>query len=195
MLEISIQFNVPGILEWLNRGGDPENIDKMDRDWTGTTYGTFFVDMIPTGKTNNVYFHRNKGCFSPYLDGVSHVIHADDDVKFNAEKQNLKTLEWRISNNGLSLMVQVGEEKKIVTVTPPLLQILELQNSGRIKNFEDLKDGTKISVPVVFDENATPIRFMDTWAIESFFSLRNAMAYGNSLGRVSFSFPKFGIDY
>ncbi len=197
VIEITIRFNVSGIIRWLDSGGKPEDIDKISRDWGDDSFQQYIIDMMPIGKTSNAYYHRNKGLISQNLGGIVYLSKADEDLKFYAEKQLLGTFEWTIWKGCFLLMIQVDGERKVISATPVLTEVIELETKGKIINgYQSLgTDDIKISVPTALDDKGNQKDFMDIWKWYGFLG-NSSVSYGNALGLVSFSVPIFhSVEY
>lgn len=195
VVEITIQFNVSGILEWLKSGGKPEDIDKIDRDWGNAITQKYVIDMIPIGKTSNAYYHRDKGLISQQIEGTDHLSRADEDLKFHAKKQGLDTFEWKMWKGCLVLMVQVNGKRNIISATPVLTEVVELETKGKINNIGNLRDDDiKMRVAISTDDEGNIKEFMDVWKWYGFLG-NSSVGYGTALGRVSFSIPLFDVEY
>jgi|GEM_PF-3099084 len=196
VVEVNINFNVSGIIRWLESGAKSEDIDKIDRDWGDDRIQQYIIDMIPIGKTNNAYYHRNKGLISQNLAGIDYLSSADENLKVHVKKQGVESLEWSIWKGCLHLIVQVDGQRKIISATPSLIEVVELETKGKITNgYANLKDDdVKISVPIL-DEEGNSKDFIDTWKWYGFLG-NSSVSYGNALGRVSFSVPIYSsVEY
>lgn len=195
VVEINIEFNVSGILDWLKSGGKPEDIDKIDRNWGNAITQKYVIDMMPIGKTSNAYYHRSKGLVSQRLEGTDYLSKADEDLKFHAKKQGLETFEWKIWKGCLLLMVQVNGKRNIISATPVLTEVVELETKGKIDNIGNLRDDDiKMTVAISVDDEGKTKDSIDTWKWYGFLG-NSAVGYKNGLGGVSFSIPLFDVEY
>jgi hypothetical protein len=163
VVEITIEFNVSKILRWLESGAKPEDVDKIERDWTSDITKKYIIDMIPIGKTSNAYYHRSKGVISQRFDGTDYLSKVDEDFKFQTKKQGLETLQWTIWKGCILLMVQVNGKRNIISATPVLTEVVELETKGKIDNIGNLRDDDiKITVPIALDDQGKPKDFHQT---------------------------------
>lgn len=195
VVEITIQFNMSGIFDWLKSGGKSEDIDKIDRNWGNTITQKYIIDMLPIGKTSNAYYHRSKGLISQNLGGVDYFGTADEEMKLYTEDLGLGALEWSIWKGCLLLMIQVNGNRKIICATPALTEVVDLETKGRINNTGSLRDDDiKMCVPISLDDQGNPKDFIDTWKWYGIVG-NSSVGYGNGLGRASFSIVNFEVEY
>lgn len=195
VVEVTIEFNITAIGEWLNAGGKFEDIDKIKREkygaWKDAVTQKYVIDMLPIGKTDNAYFHRNKRVISQNIGGIDFLENADSDIKYIAEKEaKIGMLQWDMWRGCLSL----NANKNLILLTPPLTEVVELETTGVLSNpGRDLKaDDEKIRVPVSFDDKNNPKEFMEIWRGSA---SDRSLGYGNALAHVSFSTLNFEVEY
>lgn len=197
VVEITVEFNMFDILDWLKSGARPEDIGKIDRNWGHNMVQKYVIDMLPIGKTSNAYFHRGKGLISQKIAGIDYLNNADEETKFFAKKQKLEALEWSIWNGCLLLMIHVDGQRKIISATPVLMEVIELEKTGKIKDSRNsLRDeDIKISVPISLNEEGNPKDSIDMWKWYAILG-QSSVSYGNGLGRISFSSSLlFEVEY
>lgn len=194
VVEITIEFNITAIGEWLKAGGKTEDIDKIKREkygaWKDAVSQKYVIDMLPIGQTSNAYFHRNKGAISQNIGGIDFLENASQDVKYIAEKEaKIGVLQWEMWRGCLGLKAN----KNLVLLTPPLTEVIELETKGVLSKAGSLRDeDTKIKVPLSFDENNKPKEFMELWRGSA---SDRSLGYGNALAHVSFSTLNFELEY
>lgn len=194
VVEVTIEFNITAIGEWLKAGGKFQDIDKIQRkkygDWKDAVTQKYVIDMLPIGQTSNAYFHRNKGVISQNIGGIDFLEDAKEDVKYIAEQEaKIGVLQWEMRRGSLGLKAQ----KNLILLTPPLTEVIELETKGVLSKPGGLKDeDKKIKVPVSFDNNNKPKEFMDIWRGSS---SDRSLGYGNALAHVSFSTLNFEVEY
>lgn len=197
VVEITVQFNIFDILDWLKSGARSEDIGKIDKNWGHNMVQKYVIDMLPIGKTSNAYFHRGKGLISQKIAGIDYLNNADEETKFFAKKQKLEALEWSIWNGCLLLMIHVDGQRKIISATPVLTEVIELEKTGKIKDSRNsLRDeDIKISVPISLNEEGGPKDSIDMWKWYAILG-QSSVSYGNGLGRISFSSSLlFEVEY
>lgn len=194
VVEVTIEFNITAIGEWLKAGAKFENIDKIKREkygeWKDAVIQKYVIDMFPIGKTDNAYLHRNKGVISQNIGGTDFLENAKEDIKYIAEKEaKIGVLAWEMWRGCLGLKVN----KNLILLTPPLAEVIELETQGKLSNPGSIKDeDTKIKVPVSFDDNNQPKEFIEVWRGSA---SDRSLGYGNALGHVSFSTLNFEVEY
>ena len=194
-VEITIEFNVTAIGEWLKAGGKFEDIDKIKREkygaWKDAVTQKYVIDMLPIGQTSNAYFHRNKGVISQNIGGVDFLENANNDVKYIAQKEaKIGILAWEMWRGCLG----VKANKNLILLTPPLTEVAKLETEGVLsrKSVDIRAEDTKIKVPVSFDDNNNPKEFMEIWRGSA---SDRSLGYGNALAHVSFSTLNFEVEY
>jgi hypothetical protein len=197
VVEITIEFNITGIIEWLKSGGKFEDIDKIKRDeygsWGDSITQKYVIDMLPIGKTSNAYYHRSKNLVSQNLSGIDYLGKVDEETKFLLRKDEIQTLEWSIWRGSLLLMIHGKKGREIIFATPPLTEVIELETKGKLNNGGSLKDNDqKIKVVISLNEDGTPKESMEIWRGSA---SDRSLGYGNALGHVSFSTLNFEIEY
>ena len=74
VVEVTIEFNITAIGEWLKAGGKFEDIDKIKREeyggWKDAVTQKYVIDMLPIGQESNAYYHRGKGVISQNISGI-----------------------------------------------------------------------------------------------------------------------------
>ena len=194
VVEVTIEFNITAIGEWLKAGGKFEDIDKIKREkfgaWGDVVTQKYVIDMFPIGKKDNAYFHRNKGVISQNIGGIDFFENANEDIKFIATKEaKIGVLQWEIWRGCLGLKAH----KNLILLTPPLNEVVELETAGSLSQSGRITDeDIKIKVPVSFDDNNNPKEFMDVWRGSN---NDRSLGYGNALGHVSFSTLNFEVEY
>ena len=194
VVEVTIEFNITAIGEWLKAGGKFEDIDKIKREkygaWKDAVTQKYVIDMLPIGQTSDAYFHRNKGVISQNIGGIDFLENANRDVKYIAEKEaKISVLQWEMWRGCLGLKAN----KNLVLLTPPLTEVVELETKGVLSKPGWVKDeDTKIKVPVSFDDNNNPKEFMEIWRGSA---SDRSLGYGNALAHVSFSTLNFEVEY
>jgi len=194
VVEITIEFNITAIGEWLKAGGKFKDIDKIKREkygaWKDGVTQKYVIDMFPIGQTSNAYFHRNKGVISQNIGGIDWLENAKEDVKYIAEKEvKIGVLQWKMWRGCLGLETN----KNLVLLTPPLTEVVELETKGVLsKPGRIIDEYTKIKVPVSFDDNNNPKEFMEIWRGSA---SDRSLGYGNALAHVSFSTLNFEVEY
>lgn len=191
VVEITIEFNITAIGQWLSAGGKLEDIDKIDRDWKDAVIQKYVIDMLPIGQTSSAFFHRNKGVISQNIGGIDYLENAKEDIKYIVEKETkIGMLSWSTWRGCLSLEAQ----RNLILLTPPLTEVLELETKGALTNpGRDAKaDDVKIRVPVSFDDKNNPKEFMEIWRGTA---TDRSLGFGNALGHVSFSVLNFEVEY
>lgn len=191
VVEITLEFNITAIGEWLKNGGKFGDIDKIKPEkygnWKNSVVQKYVIDMLPIGQTSNTYFHRNKEVISQNIGGIDFLENAKGDVKYIAEKEaKISMLQWEMWRGCLGLNVN----KNLILLTPPLTEVVELETKGVLSNKS--VDDTKIKVPVSFDDNNNPKEFMEIWR-ES--ASDKSLGYGNGLAHISFSTLNFEVEY
>lgn len=197
-IEVTIQFNLTRILQWLKSGGSIENINKINHGWdTNDIVQKYVIDIIPIERASNAFYHRNKGAISQQIAGTDYLRNIDESLKLFNRKQRLQAFKWkmsRVQGRGILLMVEVDEEVKVILLTPELTEVVELENKGKIENARNSTDDTKMSISTTIDNDGKPQEFIDIWKWHGFPSYLS-IVYGNGLGRVSFEIPHFDIEY
>ena len=197
VIEIEIAFNITAIGEWLKAGGKLEDIDKIKREefgaWKDAVTQIYIIDMLPIGQTSNAYFHRNKGVISQNIGGIDFLVNAREEIKYFAKNEaKIGMLSWNMWRGCLRLDVQGNAQKNMILLTPPLTEVVELETKGVLSKPDMVRDdGTKIKVPVSFDDNNNPKEFMEIWRSAS----DRSLGYGNALAHVSFSTLNFEVEY
>jgi len=198
VVEVTIEFNITAIGEWLKEGGKFEAIDKIKREeygaWGDAVVQKYVIDMLPIGQTSNAYFHRNKGVISQNIGGIDFLENINEEIKYIITKEaKIGMLSWGMWRGCLSLTVQGNKQKNMILLTPPLTEVVELEVNGGITNSGSLKDeDIKIRVPVSFDDQNKPKEFMDVWRGSA---SKESLGFGNALGHVSFSILNFEVEY
>ena len=194
VVEVTIEFNITAIGEWLKAGGKFEDIDKIKREkygaWKDAVTQKYVIDMLPIGQTSDAYFHRNKGVISQNIGGIDFLENANRDVKYIAEKEaKISVLQWEMWRGCLGLKAN----KNLILLTPPLTEVVELETKGVLSKPGGVRDeDTKIKVPTSFDDNNNPKEFMDIWRGSA---SDRSLGYGNALAHVSFSTLNFEVEY
>ncbi len=201
VVEITIEFNITAIEEWLKAGGKFEDIDKIKREkygaWKDAVTQKYVIDMLPIGQTSNAYFHRNKGVISQNIGGIDFLENANGDVKYIAEEEaKISVLQWDMWRGCLRLVAN----KNLILLTPPLIEVVEIETTGKLKEHEkasgDLRkamtEEIEIDVPYSFDDNNNPKEFMKIWRGSA---SHRSLGYGNALGHISFSTLNFEVEY
>ena len=196
VVEITIEFNIGEIGTWLKKGAKFEDINKIERSTRWDIKKKYVIDMFPIGKSDNAYFHRNKGLISQNIAGIDFLKKDESFVSWNDEnvtyitKDKVGVLEWGIWHGGLALYA----DENPILLTPPLTELRELETEGVLSSkrsgFKD--EDTKIKVPVSFDDNNDPKEFMEIWRGSA---NKRALGYGNALAHVSFSTLNFEVEY
>lgn len=197
VVEITIEFNITAITEWLFSGGKFEDIDKIKREkfgsWGNSITQKYVLDMLPIGKTDNAYYHRNKSLISQNISGIDYLGNANEEVKFLLKKAEVYGLEWSVWKGSLLLMVQRKEGREIIFATPPLTEVIELETKGKLANGGSLRDkDQKMKVVVSLNEDGTPKESLEIWRVSA---SNKSLGYNNSLGHVSFSTLNFEVEY
>jgi len=199
VVEITIEFNVTAISEWLKAGGKHEDIDKIKREkygaWRNAIVQKYIIDMLPIGKNDNAYFHRNKVVISQNIGGIDYLENASGDIKYIAGKEpKITVLSWDMWRGCLGLNAGGANGKRnIILLTPPLTEVTELEVKGVLSNPGTvMADDTKIKVPISFDNENKPKEFMEVWRGSA---SSRSLGYGNALGHVSFSTLNFEVEY
>ena len=157
--------------------------------------------MLPIGKSDNAYYHRNKGVISQNIGGIDFLENAKENIKYIAEKEaKIGMLSWHMWRGCLSLTVQGNAQQNMILLTPPLTEVVELETTGKLRKHEkasgDLRkamtEEIEIDVPYSFDDNNNPKEFMKVWRGSS---SSKSLGYGNALGHVSFSTLNFEVEY
>jgi hypothetical protein len=194
VVEVTIEFNITAIGEWLKAGGKFEDLDKIKREkygaWRDAVTQKYVIDMLPIGQTSNAYFHRNKGVISQNIGGIDFLENANQDVKYIATKEaKIAVLQWDMWRGCLGLKAN----KNLILLTPPLTEVVELETKGVLSKPGGVRDeDTKIKVPVSFDDNNNPKEFMEIWRGSA---SDRSLGYGNALAHVSFSTLNFEVEY
>jgi len=195
VVEVTIEFNITAIGQWLKAGGKFEDIDKIKREeygaWKDAVVQKYVIDMLPIGQTSNAYFHRNKGIISQNIGGIDFLENANNDIKYIAEKEaKISVLAWDMWRGCLGLKAN----KNLILLTPPITEVIELETTGKLANPSvDVKaEDTKIKVPVSFDDENKPKEFMEIWRGSA---SDRSLGYGNGLAHVSFSTLNFEVEY
>jgi len=194
VVEVTIEFNITAIGEWMKNGGKFEDIDKIKREkygaWKDAVTQKYVIDMLPIGQNSNAYFHRNKGVISQNIGGIDFLENADNNVKYIAQKEaKIGILAWEMWRGCLGLKAN----KNLVLLTPPLTEVLELETKGVLSNPGGIRDeDTKIKVPFSFDDENNPNEFMEIWRGSA---SNRSLGYGNALAHVSFSTLNFEVEY
>lgn len=194
VVEITIEFNITAIGEWLKSGGKFEEIDKIKRGeyggWGDAVIQKYVIDMLPIGQTSNAYFHRNRGVISQNIGGIDFLENAAEDVKYIARKEaKIGMLSWDMWRGSLGL--KVG--KNPILITPPLAEVLELEMEGKLSNPGRIGDeDVKIKVPVSFGDNNQSKELIEVWRGSA---SDRSLGYSNALGHVSFSALNFEVEY
>ena len=193
VVEITIEFNITAIGEWLKAGSKFEDIDKIKREkygvWKDAVTQKYVIDMLPIGQTSDAYFHRNKGVISQNIGGIDFLENANRDVKYIAEQEaKIGVLQWEMWRGCLGLKAN----ENLILLTPPLAEVVELETKGVLSKPGGVRDeDTKIKVPVSFDDN-NPKEFMEIWRGSA---SNRSLGYGNALGHISFSTLNFEVKY
>lgn len=194
VVEVTIEFNITAIGDWLKAGAKFEDIDKIKREkygaWKDAVTQKYVIDMFPIGKIDNAYFHRNKGVISQNIGGIDFLENAKEDIKYIAGKEaKIGVLQWEMWRGCLGLKAN----KNLILLTPSLAEVLELETQGKLSNPGSIKDeDTKIKVPVSFDDNNQPKESIEVWRGSA---SDRSLGYGNALGHVSFSTLNFEVEY
>ena len=194
VVEVTIEFNITAIGEWLKAGGKFEDIDKIKREkygaWKDAVTQKYVIDMLPIGQTSDAYFHRNKGVISQNIGGIDFLENANRDVKYIAEKEaKISVLQWEMWRGCLGLKAN----KNLILLTPPLTEVVELETKGVLSKPGGVRDeDTKIKVPVSFNDDRSPKEFMEIWRGSA---SNRSLGYGNALAHVSFSTLNFEVEY
>ena len=194
VVEVTIEFNITAIGEWLKAGGKFEDIDKIKREkygaWKDAVTQKYVIDMLPIGQTSDAYFHRNKGVISQNIGGIDFLENANRDVKYIAEKEaKISVLQWEMWRGCLGLKAN----KNLILLTPPLTEVVELETKGVLSKPGGVRDeDTKIKVPVSFNDDRSPKEFMEIWRGSA---SDRSLGYGNALAHVSFSTLNFEVEY
>jgi len=194
VVEVTIEFNITAIGEWLKANGKFEDIDKIKREkygaWKDAITQKYVIDMLPIGQTSNAYFHRNKGVISQNISGIDFLENAKEDIKYIAEKESkIGVLAWDMWRGCLGLEAN----KNLILLTPPLTEVVELETKGVLSKPGGVRDeDTKIKVPVSFNDDKNPKEFMEIWRGSA---SDRSLGYGNALAHVSFSTLNFEVEY
>lgn len=198
VVEITIEFNVTAIVEWLKSGGKFKDIDKIKREeygsWGDSITQKYIIDMLPIGKTDNAYYHRSKGLISQNISGIDFLEKTNEETKFLLKEKDAQMFfQWRIWKGSIILMVHSKDIKEIIFATPPLIEAIELETKGKLINGGNLRDeDQKIKVAVCLNEDGTAKESLDIWRGSA---SSQSLGYGNALGHVSFSTLNFEIEY
>lgn len=177
------------ISEWLKAGGNFEGIANLERDWQNGVIQKYVIDMFPIGKMSNAYLHRNKSVISQNIAGIDFLDDAKQDLKYLAKGAKIEALAWEMWRGCLVLRVN----KNSIMLTPPLAEVVELETQGKLSNPGSYSaEDTKIKVPVSFDENNQPKKFIEVWRGSA---SDTSLGYGNALGHVSFSTRNLKVLY
>lgn len=194
VVEVTIEFNITAIGEWLKAGGKFEDIDKIKREkygaWKDAVTQKYVIDMLPIGQTSNAYFHRNKGVISQNIGGIDFLENANNDVKYIAQKEaKIGILAWEMWRGCLGLKAN----KNLILLTPPLSEVVELETKGVLSKPGGVRDeDVKMKVPVSFNDDKSPKEFMEIWRGSA---SDRSLGYGNGLAHVSFSTLNFEVEY
>lgn len=194
VIEVTIEFNITAIGEWLKAGAKFEDIDKIKREkygaWGDPVTQKYVIDMLPIGQSSNSYFHRNKGVISQNIGGIDFLENASRDIKYIAEKEaKIGVLQWEMWRGCLGLKVN----KNLILLTPPLTEVVELETKGVLSKPGRIMDkDVKIKVPYSFDDENKPKEFMEIWRGSA---SDRSLGYGNGLAHVSFSTLNFEVEY
>jgi len=189
VVEVTIEFNITAIGEWLKAGGKFEDIDKIKRgkyeDWENAVTQKYVIDILPIGQTSDAYFHRNNGVISQNIGGIDFLESAKEEVK----EAKIGVLQWEMWRGCLGFKAN----KNLILLTPLLTEVVELETKGVLSKPGGVRDeDTKIKVPVSFDDNNNPKEFMEIWRGSS---SDRSLGYGNALAHVSFSTLNFEVEY
>lgn len=194
VVEVTIEFNITAIGEWLKAGGKFEDIDKIKREeygyWKDAVIQKYVIDILPIGQTSDAYFHRNKGVISQNIGGIDFLENAKEDVKYIAQKEaKISMFQWEVRRGCLRLKAN----NNLILLTPPLTEVTELETKGVLSKPGRIGDeNTKIKVLVSFDENNNPKEFMEIWRGSA---SDRSLGYSNALANVSFSILNFEVEY
>lgn len=202
VVEITIEFNITAIGEWLKNGGKFEDIVNLNRDWKDAVIQTYVIDMLPIGQESNAYFHRNKGVISQNIAGIDYLENvSDEEIRYVLEKETkIERLAWEMWRGCLSLSADGSENRGLILLTPPLTEVVELERTGRIGRHEKattdlvkaITEEIEIDVPYSFDESNNPKEFTKVWRGSA---IDRSLGYGNALGHVSFSTRNLEVGY
>lgn len=197
VVEITIEFNVDAIIDWLNSGGKSEDIDKIKREeygsWGNDVTQKYLIDMLPIGNISNAYYHRNKGVISQNISGIDYLRNVDDETKFRFKKAEVESLEWSTWNGQLLLMIRTAKGKKIIAASPSLIEAIELERKGKLSNGGNLRnEDEEIRVAISLNQDGSPKEFMKMWRGSP---SSQSVGYGNALGHISFSILNFEVEY
>lgn len=198
VVEVTIEFNISAIGQWLSTGGKFEDIDKIDREWKDAVTQKYVIDMFPIGQSDNAYYHRNKGVISQNISGIDFLDDAKEDIKYIAKKEaKIEMLSWDMWRGCLGLNIQGNAIKSIMLLTPPLTEVVELETTGKLKKaptnlMKAMTEEIEIDVPYSFDDSNNPKEFMKVWRWSPNDRL---LRYGNALGHISFSTSNGEVMY
>lgn len=200
VLEITIEFNLEAISKWLNLGGKFEDIEKIPRDWKNPVSKKYVIDMLPIGEESNAYLHRNLGVISQNIAGVDFLDAVNGNEKYFTKDKDVEMLSWDLHGGRFRLIVDYKEKGNVIFLTPPLTEVIELENTGKLKPHEkssnDLRkamtEEIEIPIPCSDGKNNEPIEYAKVWR----YSGNNKfLRYSNALGRVSFVVQDSPVKY
>ena len=160
--------------------------EKMEKDWKDSVIQSYYIDVLPSGKVSDMYFHRKKGVISNNIGGIDYLENINESSKRFTEK--IQVLAWESWREFLSLRVN---KKPILLV--PVAEIVELQVNGTLKKGgHPREEEQKIKVPFSFHDNGQPKELIE---ILRHSASSRSVGFSNALGSVAASTLNFEVEY
>lgn len=189
IVELCIEFNLTAIDKWLDTGSKIEDIKKIPKEWNGDDVKlSYYIDVLPNGKSSDMYFHRKKSIISGSVGGIDYLENVDEDLEYYFKNSKIKVLSWRPWRQFIGLDVNQN-----AILLAPVEEIVELQTNRLLKNGGSIRDeDKKIQVPILFDDQNNPKEFTDIWRGSA---SNRSVGFSNALGSISASTLNFEVEY
>lgn len=189
VVELAIKFNLSEIDKWLDKSGKIKDIKKPPKDFNGDdVWLSYYIDVLPNGQSSDMYYHRKKGVVSANYGGIDYLKNVDKNIEYFLKNSKIERLSW----SGWREFIGLDVNQKLI-LNAPVEEIVELQVNGVLKNGGSLRDKEKkIKVPVSFDDQNNPKKFMEAWRISP--SARSII-FSNALGSISVSNWNDEVEY
>jgi len=190
VVELAIEFNLSAIHEWLDKGGEIKDTEKMAKDWdSDAVIQSYFIDVLPNGNMSDMYFHRRKGIISSNVGGVDYFENVDENLKRFLNNTKIERLSWNYWRTSLGL---TANQKPVLCV--PLAELAKLQVAGEFEKGGYFEKAQKIKVPISYEsafENK-PKEFIEVWRASN---SPRSVGYKNALASVAASTLNFEVEY
>lgn len=216
VVELTIEFNLTAINKWLSSNSDIKDIEKIEQGyekWEDCFVRLYNIDVLPSGESSDMYFHREKNIISnniggiDYLEGseagltrmeknIKHVskfsydeTSRDEIIVFLKNKNEIHTIGWKRWREFISFEIN---NKPILLV--PIEEFGILMVGGKLNNESKTLRGEKrlIDVPILFSENNQPTEHIKILRTSN---SSDSIGYSNALCSIGASALSFEVEY